>query len=56
MQTCISQIIKLGPRGAQTCVPPLFCDSDREINPTILKLEDYLDIPVKMYHHTENEA
>jgi len=41
--------------GALTCVWPLFCDHDLEINPVTLKLEGDLDI-VKMYPHTENEA
>jgi len=47
--------IKLCLRGAQTCMLPLFCDCDSEINPMTLKLEGDLDIP-KKYLHTENEA
>jgi len=50
-----SPLIKLCPRGAQTCALPLFCDRDLEINPVTLKLEGDLDI-LKMYLHTKNEA
>jgi len=48
-------VIKLCPRGAQTCALSMFCDRDLEINLMILKLEDDLDV-LKMYLHTENEA
>jgi len=51
---CILQI-KLCPRGAQTCVLPLFFDTDLEINHMTLKLEGDLDT-LRMYIHTENEA
>jgi len=47
--------IKLCPRGAQTCVLPLFCNRDLEIIPMTLKLEGALNI-LKMYLHTEHEA
>jgi len=47
--------IKLCPRRAQTCVLPLFCDCDLDINPMTLKLEGDLDI-LKTYLHAENEA
>jgi len=46
-------LIKLCPRGAQTCALPLFCDRDLEINLLTLKLES--DI-LKMYLYTENET
>jgi len=51
----IQKLIKLCPRGAQTCALPLFCDRDLEINPMTLKLEGDLDI-LKTYPHTKNEA
>jgi len=38
------------PMGAQTCMLPLFCNRDLEINPVTLKLEGDLDI-LKMYSH-----
>jgi len=49
-------LIKLCPRGAQTCVLLLFCDRDREVNPMTLNLEGDQDI-VKMYlfHHTDSK-
>jgi len=50
-----STIIKLCPRGAQTCALLLFCDRDLEINCMTLKLEGDLYI-LKMYLHTENKA
>jgi len=42
-------------RGAHTCVLPLFCCRDLNINPMTLKLEGDLDI-LKMYFYTENEV
>jgi len=48
-------VIKLCPSGAQTCVLPLFCDRDLQINPMTLKLEGGQDI-LKMYPHNESEA
>jgi len=39
-----STIIKLCLSGTQTCVLPLFCNRDLEINPMTLKLEGDLDI------------
>jgi len=48
-------LVKLCPRKAQTCVLPLFCDRDFEINPMTLKVEGDLDI-LKMYPHAEIEA
>jgi len=50
-----STLIKLCPRGAQTCALPLFCDRELEVNIMTLKLDRDLDI-LKMYCHTENEA
>jgi len=47
--------IKLCPKGTQTCVLPLFCDRDIEINRLTLKLKGDIDI-LKMYLYTENEA
>jgi len=47
--------IKLCPSGAQTCMLPLFCNRDLEINHMTLKHEADLDI-LKMCLHTENEA
>jgi len=51
----VADKIKLCPRGAQTCVLPLFCDRDLEIKPMTLKLEGDVDI-LKIYLHTRNEA
>jgi len=52
--TFIQIIIKLCPRGEQTCAQHLFCCCDLDINPMTLKLEGDLDILI-MYLHTENE-
>jgi len=48
-------VIKLYPRGAQTCALPLFCDRDLETNSMTLKLEGGLAI-MKMHLHIENDA
>jgi len=46
--------MKLCPTGAHTCVLPLFCSRDLDINPMTPKLGD-LDI-LKMHFRTENEV
>jgi len=49
-------LIKLCPRGAQTCVLLLFCDRDREVNLMTLNLEgDQNMVKLYLYHHTENK-